>query len=142
MSKGTTTFGFPNPASCKECPCAYLITTGRFAGETVCSARKMTLREPGDMCFVDGWADERDGKCPIVMNDTPELPGEWGEETVDEYSMKIQQLTQEVARWKGRAVEAAARACQECEEYAEGKRVCEECRIRKIKDAAGQETGK
>lgn len=60
---------------------------------------------------------------------------------MDEYAMRIQRLTQEVARWKGRAVEAAARACEECEEYMEGKRICTACRIREIKEAAGQETG-
>lgn len=53
---------------------------------------------------------------------------------MDERDMRIQRLTHEVARWKGRALEAAARACDECSEYMG--RHCEQCRIRKIKEEA------
>ena len=55
---------------------------------------------------------------------------------MDERDKKIQELTREAAKWKKLALEAAERACFECEEYAEGKRGCKRCRIMKIKAAA------
>ena len=55
---------------------------------------------------------------------------------MDELEMKIQRLTQDVARWKNRAVELADVACQNCEEYMEAQRHCEKCRVRKIKEEA------
>ena len=50
---------------------------------------------------------------------------------------KIQQLTQDVARWKNRAVEACSEACANCEEYNEGRTKCDGCRVMKIKEEAG-----
>lgn len=55
---------------------------------------------------------------------------------MDERDKKIQELTREAAKWKKLALEAAERACFECEEYAEGKRGCKRCRIMEIKTAA------
>ena len=49
---------------------------------------------------------------------------------------KIQQLTRDVAFWKNRAVEAAIKACDNCEEYAEGRKKCAGCRIMEIKEDA------
>jgi len=43
----------------------------------------------------------------------------------------IQDLVHEVARWKNRALEAAERACDECE-----RGECGNCRIKKIKEEA------
>ena len=54
---------------------------------------------------------------------------------MDELEMKIQQLKQDVAKWKNRAVEAADRACMECEALHQD---CEKCRMQKIKEEAGK----
>ena len=51
---------------------------------------------------------------------------------------KIQQLTQDTARWKNRAVEACHKACDNCAEYVEGQKNCNGCRILKIKEEAGR----
>ena len=48
---------------------------------------------------------------------------------------KIEQLKQDLARWKGRALEAANKACRECDQMPV---YCEKCRIRKIKEEAGE----
>ena len=50
---------------------------------------------------------------------------------------RITQLTNDVAKWKNRALEAAQRACDECSEYMA--RHCEKCRIKKIKEEAGSD---
>lgn len=52
---------------------------------------------------------------------------------MDEKDKKIQHLTQEVAKWKNRAVEAAEKACFECERL---DRECATCRMAKIKAEA------
>ena len=56
------------------------------------------------------------------------------EDIMDERDLRIQRLTQDVAKWKGRALEAAARACDECSEYMG--RNCDQCRIKRIKEDA------
>lgn len=66
---------------------------------------------------------------------------------MNEMDLKCQQLLQEVAKWKGRAVEAAAKACVNCEEYQEEKKHdksrCGYCRILQIQhEAAEIERGK
>ena len=57
---------------------------------------------------------------------------------MDERDLKIQKLTQDVAKWKNRAVEVAQVACENCEEYAEGHKNCGACRVLKIKEEAGR----
>jgi len=54
---------------------------------------------------------------------------------MDEKDRWIQQLTQDVARWKNRAVEAAERACMECERLDAD---CGKCRMQKIKEEAAR----
>ena len=54
---------------------------------------------------------------------------------MNEKDLKIQQLTQDVAKWKNRAVEAADRACLECEALHAD---CKKCRMTKIKEEAGK----
>ncbi len=54
---------------------------------------------------------------------------------MDEKDRSIQQLTQDVAKWKNRAVEAANKACWECEQQP---KLCEKCRIKQIKEEATQ----
>ena len=44
----------------------------------------------------------------------------------------IEDLKEEVAKWRGRAVEAASRACEECDEYHVYGKNCEKCRMRRI----------
>ena len=51
---------------------------------------------------------------------------------------KIQQLTKDVAKWKNRAIEAAEKACDNCEEYQEGRKNCGKCRVNKIWEEAGK----
>lgn len=61
---------------------------------------------------------------------------------MNEMDLKCQQLLQEVAKWKGRAVEAAAKACQNCEEYQEDKKRdrknCGHCRVLQIQHEAAE----
>ena len=45
----------------------------------------------------------------------------------------IAQLTKDVAKWKSRALEAANKACRECEQVPVN---CDKCRIHKIKEQA------
>lgn len=52
------------------------------------------------------------------------------------YRVKYRELLKETAKWRNLAVEAAEHACFNCEEYA-GKRNCENCRMRLIKEEAG-----
>lgn len=54
---------------------------------------------------------------------------------MDEKDKRIQYLTQEVAKCKNRAVEAAEKACFECERLDKD---CDTCRMKKIKDEAGR----
>ena len=54
---------------------------------------------------------------------------------MDEKDKRIQYLTQEVAKWKNRAVEAAEKACFECEHLSAD---CSKCRMTKIKEEAGK----
>lgn len=59
---------------------------------------------------------------------------------MNEQDLKIQKLTQDVAKWKNRAMEAAERACSECEEYmSREKEGCKKCRMTKIKEEAAKE---
>ena len=51
---------------------------------------------------------------------------------------RIQQLIRDVAKWKNRAVEAAERACAECEVMHRDQ--CRKCRIKQIKEEASYET--
>ena len=58
---------------------------------------------------------------------------------MDEKDQRIQQLTQDAARWRNRAIEAAQRACDECEEYVQRREgVCRKCRMREILEEAGK----
>ena len=50
----------------------------------------------------------------------------------------ILQLRQEAAKWKNRALEAAEKACDNCEKYQEGRKKCGNCRINKIWEEAGK----
>lgn len=54
-----------------------------------------------------------------------------------EKDKQLVQLTQEVARWKNRAMEACEKACFNCEEYWSRKH-CDKCRVKKIKEEAGE----
>lgn len=54
---------------------------------------------------------------------------------MDEKDRLIQRLAQDVAKWKNRAVEAAEKACFECEHLAAD---CSKCRMTKIKEEAGK----
>ena len=60
---------------------------------------------------------------------------------MDEKDKKLQDLLHEVARWRQRAMDACERACFNCEEYRPNARTpCEntDCRVYKIKEAAGK----
>ena len=52
---------------------------------------------------------------------------------MDEKDRVMQNLMREVAKWKGRALEAAQKACDECEQVTS---TCDKCRIRIIKESA------
>lgn len=54
---------------------------------------------------------------------------------MNEHELKIQQLIQDIAKWKNRALEAAERACFECENLHAD---CEKCRMKKIKEEAAK----
>lgn len=54
---------------------------------------------------------------------------------MDEKDRLIQRLYQDLAKWKNRAVEAAERACFECERLDAD---CEKCRMKKIKEDAAK----
>ena len=48
----------------------------------------------------------------------------------------IPQLKQDIARWKGRAIEAAEMACMHCRQT--DPELCRFCRMQKIRDDAGR----
>ena len=54
---------------------------------------------------------------------------------MDENDKKIQQLRQDVAKCKGRAIEAAEMACQQCRHS--DLELCKHCRMEKIREEAG-----
>ena len=55
-----------------------------------------------------------------------------------EKDLKIQQLEKEMRKWKRYARQACEQACDECREYANaGEQYCGSCRIRKIREEAG-----
>lgn len=54
---------------------------------------------------------------------------------MDEKDKRIQDLIQEIAKWKGRAIEAANQACFECERLDKD---CKKCRMLKIKEEAAR----
>ena len=54
---------------------------------------------------------------------------------MDEKDLKIQDLTKETAKWRGRAVEAAEVACELCR--ASDPEQCRYCRMEKIRKEAG-----
>jgi hypothetical protein len=56
---------------------------------------------------------------------------------MNEKDLQVQQLRQDVAKWKNRALEACEKACFNCEEYWSRKH-CEKCRITKIKEEAAK----
>lgn len=41
-------------------------------------------------------------------------------------------MNEEAEKWMKRALEAARAACENCEEYMEGRKKCRNCRIEKI----------
>jgi len=47
-------------------------------------------------------------------------------------------LMKELAKWKGRALEAAQRACENCEEYRGGMVKCKGCRMKQILEEAAK----
>lgn len=53
--------------------------------------------------------------------------------------MDEKMLVQELAKWKNRAIEAARMACDNCEEYREGKTPCKGCRMKQILEEAAKE---
>lgn len=53
---------------------------------------------------------------------------------MDDKDLRIQRLTQDVAKWRCRALEAAYKACDECREYTP--KCCNSCRIKQIKEEA------
>ena len=53
--------------------------------------------------------------------------------------MDEKEIMHELAKWKGRAIEAARMACDNCEEYREGKTPCKGCRMKQILEEAGSE---
>ena len=63
------------------------------------------------------------------------LRGVEGEDTMDEKDRLIQRLTRELEKWKKMAVEAAEKACFECESLNAD---CSKCKMTKIKEAAGK----
>lgn len=58
-----------------------------------------------------------------------------GQALMDEKDRLIQKLTRELAKWKKLAVDAADRACFECESLNAD---CSKCKMTKIKDEAGK----
>jgi predicted metal-binding protein len=54
---------------------------------------------------------------------------------MDEKDRVIQQLMQDIAKWKGRAIEAAETACQLCKQT--DLELCKHCRMEKIRKEAG-----
>lgn len=58
---------------------------------------------------------------------------------MNDHEIEIHKLTQEIARWKNRALEACEKACFNCEEYmSRDKGLCNVCRIKKIQEEAGK----
>lgn len=55
---------------------------------------------------------------------------------MNEQDLKIQQLTQEVAKWKKLAMKAADKACFECDSSEE--KHCRKCQISRIREEAGK----
>ena len=55
---------------------------------------------------------------------------------MDEKDHKINKLIAEIARWKGRAIEATERACIECERYEKDDPLCRKCRMTRIREEA------
>lgn len=48
----------------------------------------------------------------------------------------MDELMKELAKWKTRALEAAQKACENCEEYREGMTHCKGCRMKQILEEA------
>ena len=60
---------------------------------------------------------------------------------MDEKDKRMQDLVQEAARWRQRAIDACEKACFNCEEYRpNAKKPCDvtTCRVYQIKEAAGR----
>lgn len=55
---------------------------------------------------------------------------------MDDKDKVIQELRQDCARWRGRAIEATEMACQHCR--ASDPELCRYCRMEKIRKEAGQ----
>lgn len=53
-------------------------------------------------------------------------------------AVTMDDLMKELAKWKGRALEAAQRACENCEEYREGMVKCKDCRMKQILEEAAK----
>ena len=53
---------------------------------------------------------------------------------MDDRDEQIQTLTREVAKWRGRAIEAAEMACQQCRHA--DLDLCKHCRMEKIREEA------
>ena len=56
---------------------------------------------------------------------------------MDERDRAMQNLLREVGKWKNRALEAAEKACETCEDRWD-KVACNKCRIRIIKESAAR----
>lgn len=60
---------------------------------------------------------------------------------MNEYEKKIHDMTNEIARWRQRALDACEKACFNCEEYRpDARHPCDvkSCRVYQIKEAAGE----
>ena len=55
---------------------------------------------------------------------------------MDEKDVKIRELTQDIAKWRGRAIEACEMACMHCKKT--DPELCRYCRMEKIRKEAGQ----
>ena len=48
----------------------------------------------------------------------------------------MDELMKELGKWKSRALEAAQKACENCEEYREDRVKCKGCRMKQILEEA------
>ena len=60
---------------------------------------------------------------------------------MDDKDLQLQRMRQELAKWKGRTLEACEEVCMLCGKYAhpedeEGVELCRHCRTKKIKEEA------
>lgn len=67
----------PMPENCMECPCAYMVRTGKHEGETICEALEKKYPYDGfERHKVDAYARNRPDKCLMCELGKPTKP-EW-----------------------------------------------------------------